>query len=459
MNIVIVGGGTAGWLAATFFAKAQPNKHKVTLIESSQIGIIGAGEGSTGLMNDFLSNAWFDTGTDISKFMLETNSTFKLGIRHKNWTGDGSSYYAPLDGSITSSSNPDYHFLQTFYRLGTEEMHIASPMGLSFRDGIHPGNSAFHFDGTLIGQHFKKSLGNLVTVIDAVVDDVSLNEEGFIKSVELDNGQIVEGDLFIDCTGFSRTLFKKLNVSWHSYKQHLPVNTAIPFILPLPETPVEPLTVAHALSAGWMWQIPLTNRIGCGYVFSDEYTSVEDAQKEVETLLNQKITPIKTIKFESGRSEVLWEKNCLALGLSAAFAEPLEATSIHTTLVQLLTFTFEHLTPTWKTTYSKKSQDRYNLRMSKMYDDIKDFLVIHYRGNRKDSDFWNHMNSEEVLTPFASEVLEKVKHKVPGIFQYDYYYGCIGAPLWNWVLAGTGQLSKEVAYQELDAFNHTYMKL
>jgi hypothetical protein len=94
-----------------------------------------------------------------------------------------------------------------------------------------------------------------------------------------------------------------------------------------------------------------------------------------------------------------------------------------------------------------------------MYDDIKDFLVIHYRGNRKDSDFWNHMNSEEVLTPFASEVLEKVKHKVPGIFQYDYYYGCIGAPLWNWVLAGTGQLSKEVAYQELDAFNHTYMKL
>jgi len=459
MNIVIAGGGTAGWLAATFFAKAQPNKHQVTLIESSQIGIIGAGEGSTGSMNDFLSNSWFDTGTNISEFMRDTNATLKLGIRHKNWTGDGSSYYAPLDGSPTSTSNPDYHFLQTFYRLGTENMHIASPMGLAFRDNIRPGNSAFHFDGNLIGQHFKKSLGDLVKTIDAQIESVNQNSDGFISSLTLSTGETVEGDLFIDCTGFSRVLMNSLNVGWHSYKQHLPVNTALPFLLPLPEIEPEPLTVAHALSAGWMWQIPLQTRMGCGYVFSDEFITVEDAQKEVEQVLGRPIEPIKVIKFESGRSDVLWEKNCLALGLSSAFAEPLEATSIHTTLIQLLTFTFEHLTPTWETTYSKQSQERYNLRMTKMYDDIKDFLVIHYRGNRKDSDFWNHMNSDEVLTPFSSEVLEKVKYKVPGIFQYDYYYGCIGAPLWNWVLAGTGQLSKEVAYQELDAFNHAYMKL
>jgi hypothetical protein len=452
MNIVIAGGGTAGWLAALFFANAQPNKHKVTLIESTQIGIIGSGEGATRMLTDVLNNKFFNTGSNVSEFMANTEATLKLGIRHKNWTGDGSSYYAPLDGTTTSSFSPDINFLKALCEEGTEGMHIASNMGMSFKNKKYSTDTAFHFDGTLIGKHFKKVLENKVTHIEGIVTGVNLKENGFIDSLTLDSEKKIFGDLFIDCTGFSRILMKSLGVEWKSYAEQLPVNTAIPFILPRTEVDPEPLTVAHALSSGWMWQIPTATRIGCGYVFSDKYISVEDAQKEVEDLLGHKINPIKVIKFESGRSELLWEKNCLALGLASSFAEPLEATSIHTTIVQLINFCFEFMSDTWEKTYTPNSQNRYNLRMQKLYDDIRDFLVIHYQGGRSDSDFWKHISSGKTLTPFAKEILEKSKDKPPGFLQYDYYLGCAGAPLWSWILAGTNNLTKETARKELELY-------
>jgi hypothetical protein len=185
---------------------------------------------------------------------------------------------------------------------------------------------------------------------------------------------------------------------------------------------------------------------------SDKYISVENAQKEVEDLLGHKINPIKVIKFESGRGELLWEKNCLALGLASSFAEPLEATSIHTTIVQLVTFCFEFMSKTWEETYNEISQKRYNLRMQKMYDDIRDFLVIHYQGGRSDSDFWRHISSGKTLTPFAKEILEKSKNKPPGFLQYDRYFGCAGPSLWSWILAGTNNLTRDTAKKELELY-------
>jgi tryptophan halogenase len=452
MNIVIAGGGTAGWLAALFFINSQPNKHKVTLIESTELGIIGAGEGSTRMLTHVLNNKFFDTGSNISEFIQNTDATIKLGIRHKNWTGDGSSYYAPLDGTATYNFTPDVDFLNALYKYGTEGMHVSSKLGRCFRDKNYTEDTALHFDGTLIGKHFKNILGDKVNYLDGKISDVVLKEDGSIKSLILENKEEVFGDLFIDCTGFSRILMKSLNVGWKSYSESLPVNTAIPFILPRENIDPEPLTIAHALSSGWMWQIPTASRIGCGYVFSDEYISVEDAQKEVEELLGHKINPIKIIKFESGRSDVLWEKNCIALGLASSFAEPLEATSIHTTIVQLRTFCFEFMSETWEKTYSNVAQERYNYRMKKLYDDIRDFLIIHYRGGRTDSEFWKYMSSEKPLTPFSKEILDKSKDKVPGIFQYDRYYGYPGPPLWNWVLAGTNNITRALAKKQLELY-------
>ena len=454
MNIVIAGGGTAGWLAALFFVKAQPGKHKVTLIESSQIGIIGAGEGSTGMMYDLLSNFWFDTGCNIQEFMEETDSTIKLGIRHKNWRGDGTSYYAPLDGSKTSGTNPDIDFLQSLAKYGPEKMYRASTIGRAFEENRTPHGHAFHFDAHKIGQYFKKKLGDNITVIDGKILNVELNEHALITRLQLEDGRFVDGDFFVDATGFTRKLMNTLQVRWRPYSLNLPVDRAMPFILPYEDgQKVEPLTVAHALSSGWMWQIPTKSRIGCGYVYNSSCLAQWEAQEEVERVLGRPIEPIKFIAFESGRSERLWEGNCLAIGLSSAFAEPLEATSIHTTLMQLLYFTFEFLSDNKDGVISENNRQLYNRKMTKMYDDILDFLVIHYQGGRTDSEFWKWISGGNTRTSFASEILEKCKYKIPGVLNFDYYYGCIGAPLWNWVLAGIGRITPEQARAELELYN------
>lgn len=457
MHFIICGGGTAGWLAALFLIKAQPGKHKVTLIESTQIGIIGAGEGSTGIMYDLLSNSWFDTGTNIQEFLKEVDGTPKMGIRHKNWTPAGDSYYAPLDGSATSGANPDIDFLKILSNEGKDGMYKASQMGQYFHQKKISPRAAFHFNAHKIGPFFKKLLGDSVTVIDAKIQDVKLNLLGHISYVALDNGETVRGDFYIDCTGQKRVLMKAVDVDWKTYHRNLPVDRAMPFLLPYEEgKEVEPLTVAHALSAGWMWQIPTANRIGCGYVYDSEHLTPDQAQAEIEQTLGRKIEPIKVLEFISGRSTKLWEGNCLALGLCAAFAEPLEATSIHTTILQLLHFTHEYLTDEFDQTVNENNRTMYNRKMTKMYDDILDFLVVHYQGGRTDSEFWKRITAGETLTTFATEVLERCKHKVPGVLNYDYYYGCIGAPLWNWVLAGIGKITPEQAQKELELYRGSF---
>jgi tryptophan 6-halogenase len=456
MHIAIVGGGTAGWIAALFLARSQPSVHKVTVVESSKIGIIGAGEGSTGLLLDLLQNKWFDTGIDLKDFVDSVDGTIKLGIRHKNWTGDGSDYYAPLDGSNTSQQNPDLDFLDIFANYGVNKMHVASNIGRHFEAHEFPDYYALHFDGHKIGKYLKSHLADTVEAIDSVVKNIELSEStGNIDYIVLDDDSQIKADLYIDCTGFSRVFSKKLGVSWESYSKHLPVNRAMPFLVDYKDGEVpEPLTTAHALSSGWMWNIPLQTRRGCGYVYDKNFISDEDAKKEVEKLLGHEITPIKFIDFESGRSEVLWKNNCVFLGLSAAFAEPLEATSIHTTIVQMLVFCFEFLNSDEEKTFTENNVERYNKRMSKMYDDIRDFLVMHYQGGRQDSPFWNQFIKTDMNTEFSREILNKSAYKVPGIFQFDYYFGCIGAPLWNWVLAGLGKITPELAKKELELYGY-----
>jgi tryptophan halogenase len=340
-----------------------------------------------------------------------------------------------------------------FAKTGKDGMYKASSIGKHFEQHMIPPGGAFHFDAHKIGQYFKKILGDAVTVIDAKIEKAGVNIYGHIDRVYLDDGRSIGGDFFIDCTGFKRVLINELKVGWKSYSMNLPVDRAMPFILPYKENvQVEPLTVAHALSSGWMWQIPTATRLGCGYVFQSSCLTPDQAQQELEKTLGCKIEPIKVINFDSGRSQSLWQGNCLALGLAAAFAEPLEATSIHTTIIQLLNFTFEYLTEDFNTTVIDTSIRRYNEKMTKMYDDILDFLVIHYQGGRVDSEFWQWISKGNTLTSFAAEVLERSKYKIPGVLNFDYYYGCIGAPLWNWVLAGIGRITPEQAIEELTRY-------
>ena len=456
MKIVVAGGGTAGWLAAYVLCKSQPKQHVITVVESSKIGIIGAGEGSTGLLVQLINGHFFESGTDAETFLNKVDGTNKLGIKHTNWTGDGSSYFAPLDGSITGHLISDFVFQYGLAELKKEELYKTSEIGQAYYNSSSPKIEAFHFDGHKVGQYLKElCIKDGVNHIDSEIMDVNIDDMESIISINLSNDSSIKGDFFIDCTGFSRLLSKKLNINWVSYKKHLPVDTAMPFLLDYTkeEKFIIPQTEATALSSGWMWNIPLKTRRGCGYVFDSFYISREEAQKEVEEFLGKKIKPIKFIEFESGRSEVFWKNNCLSLGLAAAFAEPLEATSIHTTIVQLLTFSNEFLSTSKEKTINKNNQDSYNFKIAKLYDLTLDFLVVHYQGGRTDSEFWKNISTGATLTDRTRGVVERAKTRILGVLEFEGIFGTPYGPLWNWILSGINLITAEQAMSQLKEQN------
>ena len=464
MKIVIVGGGTAGWLAALMITKAQGDSHQVTVIESSKIGIVGAGEGSTGYLTDIIQGNNWDYGCDEGDFLRETSATVKLGIKHRDWREVGHEYIAPIDGSLSNSVGTDYLLCHAI--LNDLPFHMASADGRYIEESlssfypqegdqtiINMHGHAYHFDAHRVGQYFKKICGDDVSHIDAEVVDINVNESGFVTSVTLDDGRNIEADFFIDCTGFARLFAKKLGIDWKSYRDHLPVNTAMPFLIPHAEDEkIDPVTIAWAQKAGWMWMIPTQDRWGCGYVFDDSFVSHGDALAEIESTLGREIEPIRVFNFETGRSEKLWFKNCLFAGLSAAFAEPLEATSIHSTILQLNAFVFQYLRDTVEDTCNEASVKIYNRVMTKMYDDFKDFLNIHYMGHRTDSEFWRWMGTGETMTESSRLIIELQKSRLLRPNDLDQYVGHAGASLYNWILAGLGYIGKKEAKRELDFF-------
>ena len=461
MKIVIVGGGTAGWLAALMIKKIQGDSHDVTVIESTKIGIIGAGEGSTGYLTDIIQGNTWDYGCNEADFLKETKATVKLGIKHKEWRQLGHEYIAPIDGAATSPIGTDYLLMHAI--LNDYPIHTVSDNGYFIEKGWssffwengkidNTRAHAYHFDGHLVGKYFKKVCGDSVHHVDDEVIDIELFDNGFVKSVKLKSGQMLEGDFFVDASGFSRIFADRLEVKWVSYSDYLPVNTAMPFILPSVEK-VSPVTTAWALKNGWMWMIPTADRRGCGYVYDSNFTSDDDAKLEIEKQLGHEIDPIKIIKFDTGRQSQLWHKNCLFIGLSAAFAEPLEATSIHSTIMQLNLFIFHYLRDTFVDTCNFGSINRYNRKMALMYDDFKDFLSIHYASQRTDSEFWRMMSSGERLSPVAKDFIEMQKTKIVNQNDLDQYFGYAGASLYNWVLNGLGYIGKNEAEREMSFYN------
>jgi hypothetical protein len=465
MKICIVGGGTAGWLAALFISKIRP-EHTVDVIESSSISIIGAGEGSTGALVDVLSNKIWNFGCNEIDFLKETGASLKYGILHKGWTADTEqSYFAPLGGTNTSGSLVDYAYAYGHSHF-SDKSHLTTSLGLLVEHGYSNFNKntfkfmktnsvghALHFDAWKVGQYFKKITlsSNNVAHTDAEVIQVNLDDVGFIKSLTLTSGKEIHADFFIDASGFKRVLMNALGEKWHSYKDHLPVNTALPFILDY-NTPDElpaPYTTAWAQDAGWMWQIPQQNRIGCGYVFCDDFITPDQAHAEIETRLQKKVTPIRTLKFETGRLDNVWNKNCLAIGLCAAFAEPLEATSIHSTIAQLYSFVFEFLKSTPHDTTNNGSIKLYNSRVSRLYDDYKDFLVMHYMGGRTDTEFWKFISAGKTVTEKVEMLIETAKSRMPSTSDVPDYFGSAGWGLWSFVMGGVGRLSPEVCYNDL----------
>ena len=455
MKIVIAGGGTAGWLSALFISTIYP-EFEVVLIESSKIGVIGTGEGSTGLLNDVLTNRIWNFGCNLEDFLKTTKSTPKLGIEFSNWGVDD--YISPIDGSAWSSRSPDNITLHAI--ANNLPSYITSAQGVrgvgmmtQFNDqenikrAINGG--AYHFDGQLVSQYFK-SICDTVKIYDDKITSFKQRSNGSVSTITCENIVIDDIDMVIDCLGFNSIFNKELPSEFIDFSKHLPVNTAIPFQLENNDLAnTIPFTKSRAMNYGWMWQIPVGKRYGCGYVFNGDLLSPEDAVEEIENTLQRKITPIKTIKFTSGHIKQLWRKNVVAIGLSSGFLEPLQATAIHTVIAHLSMLCFDFLNHDKRLVQNYPGRDLYNVRAGQYYHDFADFINLHYQTPREDTEFWKYMKYNSA-TDFVKNIVDVCRARIPTHHDFNKYNYAAGASIWNPTIHALGILSPATAKKQLN---------
>jgi hypothetical protein len=468
-HFVVVGGGTAGWIAAFIIQDSARRKGinaRISVIEPSSIPTVGVGEATTAAFRVLLKHF----NIDEFEFFRKTGATFKLGIRHEDWRRKGYTYYGPIDDPhqvIQPPPGAPSDYLNVYAIAAGRpitDMHLFGPLLEQKKapyarkaDGslipLGPFHHAYHFDQALVGRFFaSKSSG--VDIIDAVVSGVHRSPEtGNITALELDNGQKLEADFFIDATGFRKQLIvKEMQAPWISYAHELPVNRALPFWLDIAEgEEIANYTRAWAQDSGWMWQIPTQTRYGCGYVYSDEFCTPEQAKAEVERVLGREIEVRGDIRFQIGRLEKAWIGNVLAVGLSSSFLEPLESTSIHGTIVQMMLFADRHLKHPGDMTPADR--DDYNARVGRQVDDFRTFVNTHYMVERDDTPFWREVRANRIH-PETKQRLEYWKTKMPRHEHFpENLFGLphIQTQLHYPVLAGLGLLDQNLARQEMDA--------
>jgi tryptophan halogenase len=458
MKIVIVGGGTAGWITATMLKK-YTDFSDITLIESTKLGIIGAGEGSTGTLPWLVRDEWKDGSVTEMDFLRKTKGTIKLGIKLKNWKGDGSSIYSPFYGSPTDSNSIDTATLGSILKHGRADYSsifswLMDSNTTTFQKGfdgrIKPAlqSYSYHFDGHEVGKFFSEWCTQRgVKLIDSEVNDV-IFENAEVKSIHLSNGETIEGELFFDCSGFSRVLMGKTDNKWISYSEHLPTNSAIPFTLPISAKDVKFETLAETMNAGWMWKIPLQNRYGCGYVYSDKFQSYEESLNELKQKFGE-IEPIKHIKFDAGRYENMWYKNIVAVGLASHFLEPLQATSIHISIVSVANLIFHYL----KGEFGESDKNDFNDGVNHFIDDYKDFIQMHYFGGRNDTPFWKYVQNDLEKTERNKKLFQIGKRRVITRMDLSQSHGTPGYPLWVHILDNNALYPKDIVEKDLKHYN------
>jgi tryptophan 7-halogenase len=405
-KVVILGGGTAGWMTAALLSKVVSGGLEIELVESEQIGTVGVGEATIPQIR-YLCDALRIPEAD---FLAEVNGTYKLGIEFVNWARAGDRYIHTFGDVGRRLGVLDFHHVWVRAR----ELGIAADLGdYSFNalaahanrfapveklgeTGLLGIGYAFHFDATRVAgllRRIAEKQGARRT--EGRVEQVELNPEtGFIEALRLDGDRRVSGDLFIDCSGFRSVLLgDALGVDYVDWSHWLPADSAIAVQCEGVE-PLLPYTRATAHSAGWQWRIPLQNRIGNGHVYSSPYMSDDEAQKILLSNLDGRVvTEPRQLRFTTGKRKSFWHKNCVGLGLASGFMEPLESTSIH--LVQAGLGRLIDLFPTRD--FHQVDIDVYNQRTHFEFDSIRDFLILHYHATeRDDSPFWDYCRTMEI---------------------------------------------------------------
>jgi len=410
-NIVILGGGSAGWLTALFAKTVLPTDN-ITIIQSDEIGIIGVGEATTPHIVTFLQSIGIDP-IDLLRF---ANGSIKNGIHFENWNGDGKSYFHSFTDTLVDFRIPNLfgtqchdQYTKQCITKGIDLNESIYQTKLSYENKIDLENTnwALHFDATLFSQYLQKiGIQRGINIINDKVDDVIL-ENGKVKKLTLQNTQTTEVDFLFDCSGFARKIIGNVyNQKWISYSEYLPMKKGIPFWVERTKH-LNPYTSAIAMKYGWMWQIPLQNRIGSGYIFDSDYIDEHQALQEAEIYYGQKLEIRKIIPFEAGRYENFWVENCMAVGLSSSFIEPLESTSLWLSVMQLELF--RHYLDEIDNQF-EESLNKFNEIVTANMDEVLNFVYLHYITKRSDSEFWKNFNSNYKTPPKIERLMNKIKN-------------------------------------------------
>jgi tryptophan 7-halogenase len=448
-KLVIVGGGTAGWMAAASFAHYFANSPlEITVVESSEIGTVGVGEATIPAIRDFLRNL----GLDEFAVMKATQATCKLGIEFRDWSRVGESFFHPFGVFGAPARDVAFHHYwlrmralgdptpYSDYSLCVEiakqnrftRPHPNPTSGLSVFDW------ALHFDAGLFAKYLREfALARGVKRIDRRIVDVNLRgEDGFIESLTLDGGERVAGELFIDCSGFRGLLIEgALKTGYEDWTQWLPCDRAIatPCASPVAGQ-LLPYTRATALEAGWQWRIPLQHRMGNGYVYCSRFISDDEATARlIDSLEGEPLAEPNFLRFTTGHRRLFWSRNCVALGLAGGFLEPLESTSI--SLIETGIEKLRRLFP--DLSFNPAIRDEFNRSSTLEYERLRDFLVFHYKAtSREDSPLWRECRAMPVPDTLAYKMRLFKERGFVVRYEWETFYD----PSWVALYTGFGYL-------------------
>ena len=456
-SVLIVGGGTAGWMCAAYMAQMLsadlPGGVSITLVESDEIGILGVGEGTFPIIRKTLDRI----GIDETDLIRGAEATFKQAIRFEGWRSDPATH--PGDWFLhpfqVSSQHTDMDLLP-YWLLGaagkvpwaqasTVQPRVVDAM-LAPKLITHPGyagplNYAYHFDAVKLAEVVRsRALALGVKRIIDTIDDVRLDEHGAIASVQSRAHGDIEADLYIDCTGFrARLIGEALGSEFTSYRDQLFCNRAVAMRVPYgrPDAPIPSCTYASAQGSGWIWDIGLHERRGAGYVYSSDHCSDDAALEALRRHVGPGAEELehRKLSFEAGFRKVQWHKNCVGIGLSAGFIEPLEATGI--SFVEIAALILCNLFP-WSGDYELSAR-QFNAHMTTRYEHVVDFIKLHYfLSERTDTDFWHDNRAPSSASDKLKAKLEQWRHRPPSFLDVDAGHDIFDENSWQYILYGMG---------------------
>ena len=444
-KILIVGGGTAGWMAAAVLLVSGSKKYQIELIESDEISTVGVGEATIPSILTFNTAL----GVNEDEFMRQTQATFKLGIQFRDWGAKGDRYIHSFGTMGRDMPLVDfYHYWLKMHQAGKvgrlddycinllacEQNKFARTNGSDPNSPMADIRHAFHFDAGLYARFLRRNCEKQgVNRTEGKITSVQTHPEtGFVTAVTMENGSVHLADLFIDCSGFRGLLIEQtLHTGYDDWSHWLPCNSA--WAVPCESVaPLTPYTRASAHSAGWQWRIPLQSRIGNGHVYCDKFMSHDEAASILlGNLDGRAIADPRPLRFVTGKRKKFWNRNVVALGLASGFMEPLESTSIH--LIQSGIFRLVNLFPDLD--FDQADIDEYNRQTTTEFEQIRDFIILHYHATRRtDSGFWNYCRTMEIPETLQQKIaLFRGRGRI-----FRYHNDLFGETSWMQVMFGQG---------------------